>query len=128
MDADLGYRNVPVHELRFASSTPAFDRRVEVFGSMDGRAYVVAGGGRIHRFGGAGETTLPLESRYRYLRIRIANGDDEPLQGLAVTLRGYRDQILLAAGYAPPYRVLYGAGCGGARIRLRPAARALRHA
>jgi Protein of unknown function (DUF3999) len=108
VDADLGYRGVPVHELRFASSTPAFDRPVEVSGSMDGRAYFVAGGGRLYRFGGEGETTVPLASRYRYLRIRIANGDDEPLRDLRVTLRAYRDEILLAPGYAPPYRVLYG--------------------
>jgi hypothetical protein len=108
VDADVGYRGVPVHELRFTSSTPAFDRPVEVSGSMDGRSYFVAGAGRLYRFGGAGETTVPLASRYRYLRIRIANGDDEPLRGLQVSLRAYPDQLLLAPGYAPPYRVLYG--------------------
>ena len=108
VEADLGFRRLPVHELRFASSTPAFDRPVNVYGSMDGKAFFVAGGGRLYRFGAAGETTLPLESRYRYLRIRIGNGDDEPLRDLRVTLRAYRDYILLAPGFAPPYRVLYG--------------------
>lgn len=106
--ADVHYRRLWVHEVRFSSSTPAFDRPVEVTGSNDGRAFFVAGGGRVHRFGGAGETTVPLNSRYRYLRIRIANGDDEPLRDLRVTLRAYRDYVLLAPGYAPPYRVLYG--------------------
>jgi hypothetical protein len=113
VDADVGYRGLPVHELRFASSTPAFDRPVHVEGSMDGKAYVVAGGGRLYRFGETGETTLPLDSRYRYLRIRIGNGDDEPLRDLRVTLRAYRDYLLLAPGFAPPYRVLY----GGPRVR-----------
>ena len=113
IDADVGYRGVPVHELRFASSTPAFDRPVNVYGSMDGKAYFVAGGGRLYRFGETGETTLPLNSRYRYLRIRIGNGDDEPLRNLRVTLRAYRDYLLLAPGFAPPYRVLY----GGPRVR-----------
>jgi len=108
IDADLGYRGVPVHELRFASSTAAFDRPVNIYGSMDGKAYFVAGGGRIHRFGETGETTVPVNSRYRYLRIRIGNGDDEPLSDLQVTLRAYRDYILLAPGFKPPYRVLYG--------------------
>jgi hypothetical protein len=108
IDADVGYRGLPVHELRFSSSTPVFDRPVEVEGSMDGRAYFVAGGGRLYRFGEAGETTVPLNSRYRYLRIRIANGDDEPLRDLRVTLRAYRDYVLLAPAHAPPYRVLYG--------------------
>lgn len=108
IDADVRYRGLWVHELRFASSTPAFDRPVEVTGSMDGRAFFVAGGGRLYRFGEAGETTVPLNSRYRYLRIRISNGDDEPLRDLRVTLRAYRDYILLAPDYTPPYRVLYG--------------------
>jgi hypothetical protein len=108
IDADVGYRGLRVHELRFASSTPSFDRPVEIEGSMDGKAFFVAGGGRLYRFGDAGETTVPVSSRYRYLRIRIANGDDEPLADLRLTLRAYRDYILLAPGYASPYRVLYG--------------------
>lgn len=108
VEADLRYRRVWVHELRFASSTPAFDRPVEVTGSNDRRAFFPAGGGRVYRFGRSGETTVPLNSRYRYLRIRISNGDDPPLRDLRVTLRAYRDYVLLAPGYGPPYRVLYG--------------------
>ena len=108
IDADVRYRGLRVHELRFASSTPAFDRPVNVYGSMDGRAFFPAGGGRLYRFGEAGETTVPLNSRYRYLRIRIGNGDDEPLEDLRLTLRAYRDYVLLAPGFTPPYRVLYG--------------------
>ena len=79
-----------------------------VTGSNDHSAFFPAGGGRIYRFGSSGETTVPLDSRYRYLRIRIANGDDPPLGDLRVTLRAYRDDVLLAPGFAPPYRVLYG--------------------
>lgn len=113
IDADVHYRGLWVHELRFTSSTPAFDRPVNIYGSMDGRAFFVAGGGRIYRVGGTGETTVPVNSRYRYLRIRIGNGDDEPLRDLRLTLRAYRDYILLAPGFTPPYRVLY----GGADVR-----------
>ena len=76
----------------------------------------------------SGETTVPLDSRYRYLRIRIANGDDPPLQDLRVTLRAYRDYVLLAPGFAPPYRVLYGGRRVRARIRLRRAAGSARAA
>jgi hypothetical protein len=108
VDADVRFRRLPVSEIRFVSSTPAFDRPVEISGSMDGRAYFPAGAGRLLRFGPAGETTVPVSSRYRHLRIRIANGDDEPLRDLRVTLRAYRDSILLAPGYSPPYTVLYG--------------------
>jgi hypothetical protein len=86
---------------------------VRIEGSMDGRAFFPVGGGRLYRFGEAGETTVPLDSRYRHLRIRIGNGDDEPLRDLRLTLRAYRDYILAAPGFAPPYRVLY----GGPRVR-----------
>ena len=41
IDADVKYRGLTVNELRFASSTPAFDRPVEVTGSMDGKAFFV---------------------------------------------------------------------------------------
>ena len=108
IDADVHYRGLWVHELRFTSATPAFDRPVNIYGSMDGKAYFVAGGGRIYRFGNTGETTVPVHSRYRYLRIRVGNGDDAPLRDLRMTLRAYRDYILLAPGFTPPYRVLYG--------------------
>ena len=108
VEADLRYRGVWVHEVRFASSTPAFDRPVQITGSNDRRAFFPAGGGRVHRFGRSGETTVPLNSRYRYLRVRISNGDDPPLRDLRVTLRAYRDYVLFAPGYTPPYRVLYG--------------------
>jgi hypothetical protein len=108
VDADLHYRRIPVQEIRFASSTPAFDRPVEIEGSNDGRTYFVVGGGRLYRFGARGQTTVPLASRFRYVRIRIDNGDDEPLRDLRVTLRASRDSILLASGREPPYRVFYG--------------------
>jgi hypothetical protein len=108
VEADLRYRRVWVHEVRFASSTPAFDRPVEITGSNDRRAFFPAGGGRVHRFGRSGQTTVPLNSRYRFLRVRISNGDDPPLRDLRVTLRAFRDEILLAPGFSPPYRVLYG--------------------
>ena len=97
-----------MHEVRFSSSTPAFDRSVEISGSNDRRAYFPAGAGRLYRFAGSAETTVPLNSRYRYLRIRIDNGDDPPLENLRVTLLASRNYVLLAPGYAPPYRVLYG--------------------
>ena len=42
---------------------------------------------------------------------------------LRVTLRAYRDYILLAPGFAPPYRVLYGGPGVRPRLRLRAAAR-----
>jgi hypothetical protein len=109
VEATLPYRNIPVHELRFVTSTPAFDRPLTVEGSMDGRTWFPAGGGRLYRFGGERLTSVGLNSRYRRLRLTIENGDDEPLRDLRVRLLGHRQLVELAPGHTPPYRVLYGA-------------------
>lgn len=106
--ADLAYRQTPVHEIRFASATPAFDRPVDILGSNDGRTFAVVGAGRIYRFAGRGTTTVPVNAAVRQVRIRIHNGDDLPLRRLRVTLLARPVAILLAPGFAPPYRVLYG--------------------
>lgn len=108
VEAALPYRNIWVHELRFLTTTPAFDRPLRVEGSMDRESWFPAGGGRLYRFGGERLTSVPLSSRYRYLRIRIENGDDEPLRELRVRLLAYRQLIVLAPRHAPPYRILYG--------------------
>lgn len=111
--AELPYRNIPVHELRFQTTTPAFDRPLEVEGSMDGESWFPAGGGRLYRFGGERLTSVPLHSRYRHLRISIENADDEPLRDLRVRLLGFRRLVELAPGHRPPYRVLYGSDAAG---------------
>jgi hypothetical protein len=107
--ATLPFRNIRVHELRFRTTTPAFDRPIDVEGSMDGESWFPAGGGRLYRFGGERLTSVPVHSRYRHLRITVDNGDDAPLAGLRVRLLGYRQLVELAPGGEPPYRVLYGA-------------------
>jgi hypothetical protein len=108
--ADLGFRNVPVDELHVGSSTPSFDRPVEVTGSNDGRTFFVLGGGRVFRVQGEErQTAVPLDASARFLRIRIDNGDDEPLRDLRVTLLARPRTVLVAPGFDPPYRVFYGA-------------------
>ena len=108
--ADLGHRRVPVDEVHVTSATPAFDRPVEIAGSNDGETYVVAGGGRVFRFDGDdSQTAIPVATAHRYLRVRIDNGDDEPLRDLRVVLLADPRAVLVAPGHPRPYRVLYGA-------------------
>ena len=103
------YRRVPVHEVRFASSTPAFDRPVEISGSND-RQRVLP---RRRR------PDLPLRQRRRDDRAArqplpvSAHPDRErgrPAARKTCASRCARTATtsLLAPGFAPPYRVLYG--------------------
>ena len=113
----------PGARARFASSTPAFDRPVEVAGSMDGGGfYPSPARGRLYRFGGgrvapcrSTAATATCASDRERRRRAVARP--------AATLRAYRDDVLLAPGYAPPYRVLYGGPAVAAGVRLRATAR-----
>ena len=43
------------------------------------------------------------------MRVTIVNGDDAPLAGLRVRALARDRPLLLAEGFTPPYRILYGA-------------------
>lgn len=100
---DLGYPNVPVDELRISSSTPRYDRSFTI---KAGSATVAAGS--LARFGRARPTIVPLETRGRYLRIAIRNGDDPPLEGIRVEVRARPRPLLVEGGHRGPLTVYYG--------------------
>jgi hypothetical protein len=108
VDLDLGFRNVPVDEIDVEATTGRFDRPVTVTGSNDGRGFGLVGSGRLTRFQTVSFTSIPVGARSRYLRVEIANGDDPPLAGLRVSALAEPRTLLLAPGFRPPYRLLYG--------------------
>lgn len=105
---DLGHARVPLDDLRIRSNTPRYVRQVTVEGSNDGTTFVSLSTGEIARFPGVDLSTISLAARHRYLRLTIQNGDDVPLDGLLVTARAKPRPLLLAGGYEPPFRLLYG--------------------
>jgi Protein of unknown function (DUF3999) len=107
VELDLGFEKLPVDVVRFGSSTPAFDREVEVLGSNGGAETSLTFGSIVRAPGGA-VLTVPVDARHRRLRIMIENADDEPLRGLRVTPRARPRELVLAEGFAPPFRLLYG--------------------
>jgi len=100
---DLGYRNVPVDELRISSSTARYDRlfTVEAHG-----AEIAAGA--LVRIGRARQTIVPLSTRTRILRIRIANGDDPPLRDVHVEALARPRTLLVEGGHLRPLTIFYG--------------------
>lgn len=106
--ADLGFRNLPVDELRVLATTELYDRPVQVEASNTGRRWLLLAQGRVFRFRESVDATIPLEGRHRYLRLTIENGDDAPLEGLRIEPLARPRTVLVAEGFRPPYRLLYG--------------------
>ena len=117
VELDLGFRNVPVDRVDVASTTERFDRPVRILGSNERTGFGLVGSGRLTRFRTVSFTEIPVGARGRYLRVEIENGDDPPLAGLRATARAEPRTLLVAPGFRPPYRLLYG----------NPAARAPRY-
>jgi hypothetical protein len=105
---DLGSANVPVDSVRVRTSTTRYVRSVTVEGSNNGTTFTTLGGGEIARFPGVELSTIAVAARHRYVRVTIANGDDAPLAALVVTPEARARPLLLAEGYRPPFRLLYG--------------------
>jgi hypothetical protein len=105
---DLGYRNVPVDEIRVLASTELYDRPVQIEASNNGERFVLYAQGRVFRFEESVDATIPLEGRHRYLRLTIENGDDPPLEGLRIEALARPRTIFVAGGFEPPFRLLYG--------------------
>jgi hypothetical protein len=100
---------LPVDTLAITSSTPLFDRPVEIAVSSDGTRFVQVATGRLARFGTIRPRPFRVGLRARVVRIAIADGDDRPLVRLRVRVTHVR-RFLLVRGSAPgPYTLRYGA-------------------
>ena len=105
---DLGFRNVPVDELRIAAETERYERPVAIFGSNDRRRFVPLTAARIFRFPGSSSAPISIGAHHRYIRIEIDNGDDAPLRGIEVSAWSHSHAVLLEGRHQRPYTVYYG--------------------
>lgn len=105
---DLGFRGVPVDELRIGAATGRYERPVTILASNDGRRFAPLGAARIFRFAGSSSAPIPVGARHRYVRIEVANGDDAPLRGIEVSAWSRSRALLLEGGHPLPHTVHYG--------------------
>ena len=101
---DVGYRNVPVDELRISSTTPRYNRPFTVWAHG-----APVASGRLIRLGGPGVTDVPVSTTGRFLRISVDDGDDAPLRTLRVTAYARPRPLLLEGGHRAPLTLYYGA-------------------
>lgn len=105
---DLGFRNVPVDELRIAAKTGRYERPVEILGSDTGQRFLPLAVARIFRFPGSASAPISIGAQHRYIQIEINNGDDAPLREIKVSAWSRSRALLLEGGNPPPYTVYYG--------------------
>ena len=105
---DLGFRDVPVDELRIAAGTARYERSVTIFGSNSQQGFVPLTAARIARFPSSGSAPIPIGAHHRYIRVEIDNGDDPPLHEIKVSMWSRSRVLLLEGGHPPPYTAYYG--------------------
>ncbi len=105
---DLGFRNLPVEELRIEAGAGRYERPVTILASNDRRRFLPLAGARIFRFAGSRSAPIAVGARDRFLRIEIENGDDPPLPGINVSPWSRSRALLLEGGRPRPYSLLYG--------------------
>jgi hypothetical protein len=105
---DLGFRDIPVDELRIAAATARYERPIAILGSNFRRRFVPLAAARIFRFPGSASAPISIGAHRRYIRIEIENGDDAPLRGIEVSAWSRSRALLLEGGHPLPYTVYYG--------------------
>jgi len=105
---DLGFRDVPVDELRVGAATPRYERPVTVFGSNRRGRFVPLSAARVFRFPGSTSPPIDTRAHHRYVRVEIENGDDPPLRGIEVSAWSRSRALLIDGGGSYPYTVHYG--------------------
>ncbi len=105
---DLGFRDVPVDELRITARTARYERPVAILGSNSRSRFVPLAAARIFRFPGSAAAPILIGAHHRYIRIEIDNGDDAPLREIEVSAWGRSRALLLEGGHPSPYTVYSG--------------------
>lgn len=102
IEADLGYRHVPVARLRFDVDGGDFARAVSLYGrNADTSDWQFVNSASLFRIGKTEGRTLDAGGRaFRYWRIRIANNDDLPLHVGAVDAERVPRQIIFESPVA----------------------------
>ncbi|MFO0585271.1 MAG: DUF2339 domain-containing protein [Anaeromyxobacter sp.] len=109
-DLDLGAAGVPFEAVSLAVSTPAFERRVRLLGSNDGKTWVGLGGGLVFRVPGdeALRVGAVRAAGRRLLRLEVRDGDAAPLELTRVTVEWPARELVIGARQGGPHRLLTG--------------------
>jgi hypothetical protein len=110
---ELGAPNLPVSKIVFETPQESFVRRVRVEVSDDERSWHAAGAGtifriRTERFDEANVEVAFPEQFARFVRVRVANGDDPPLGVTRLAVFGRPRYVFFPFEKGRAYRLFYG--------------------
>jgi hypothetical protein len=110
---DLGAKNLPVQNITVFTPQENFSRTVQVEVSNDNKLWQHVGSGTLFQFRTAQyneswiTVTFP-EAFGRYVRLKIANGDDPPLPISDVAVQGRPRYVYFPFEAGKQYRLFYG--------------------
>lgn len=105
---DLGADNLPVDRIDVDIDGGAFHRGVTVESSSDARTWSWCGADSLSRFSAGENLSLRIpETRRRYLRLTVHNGDDPPLSVRGARFLGL-ERVLTIEGAGPGTYLYYG--------------------
>ena len=110
---DFGAKNLRLSRIEINTPQTNFFRRVRVAGSDDRKEWTALAEGVIFSISldqdEEKDTTVKLnKSPYRYLRIRVFNGDNKPLKIDSVTGYGLKKFLVIMPEKGREYTLLYG--------------------
>ena len=110
---DFGYRNLNMSSIDIVAGRSNYFRRVEIEGSNDLPGWKSAGSGVIFSISVDEEkeenARIPIAGAgFRYLKIRIFNGDNKPIDIVTVTAKGLKRFLVIMPESGAQYRLLYG--------------------
>ena len=112
--ATLDSSNQPLSEVEIKTDTPEFYRAVRIGGSNDGQEWSYWGSGVIYRYKQGDKIRellrfeFPESSGYRFVRVEIVNGNDQPLGNLRITVAAIPRTLLFRQTGGQSYRLIYG--------------------
>jgi hypothetical protein len=107
---DLGAAGMPVDRMFVETPAAAFHRAVDIEASENGNDWRLVTQGVIERWSGHSFVTIDIpQTQERYIRLRIYNRDDRPIEVKSVRLDGLIRHLRFFAAQAGQYWLYYGA-------------------
>lgn len=111
---DLGSSGQPCDQVTIRFTDDNCSRQVEVAGSDEGKTWNPLGAGVVFRyhtatFVGEQQTVPFAESRFRFVRASVMNGDNAPLKVTSAGLYGLPRTVIFEWDPARPVKLYYGA-------------------
>lgn len=110
---DLGSKNLGISSVNITAGRSNYFRRVEIYGSDDLKEWKSAGSGVIFSIAVDQENEENsdidvLGTGYRYLKIKVFNGDNKPIDINDVTAKALTRFIIIMPEAGAKYRLIYG--------------------